>query len=108
MMWGCIEHLLHWETASSHVPLPQEFDTNKDGVLDKAEFEKFVRPFLKGVTYKVIGNVVVFCAVVPTIVFLTRAALLMNDKTEKLGKKIPPALLACAFSSVFKITGIFN
>ncbi|GJP56955.1 hypothetical protein CLOM_g16007 [Closterium sp. NIES-68] len=84
----------------------QKFDLNSDGFLDREEFEKFLENFSKNLTRRAVVNAAVVCAAVPTLVFLTKASLKEFEQTHKIGKKIPSSLLACVFTTVFRIAGL--
>eukprot|EP00475_Leptophrys_vorax_P032327 TRINITY_DN4976_c0_g2_i1.p1 TRINITY_DN4976_c0_g2~~TRINITY_DN4976_c0_g2_i1.p1 ORF type:complete len:178 (-),score=24.04 TRINITY_DN4976_c0_g2_i1:2-472(-) len=85
----------------------KEFDYNSDGVLDRFEFEQFVHKFSKHLARRVVVNSIVVCSVVPALVFLTKASLKEFDSTKKIGKHLPGSVLACVFTTAFKLLGAF-
>ncbi|GJP35449.1 hypothetical protein CLOM_g19975 [Closterium sp. NIES-68] len=79
--------------------LVKKFDLNNDGVLDREEFGRFLRHFVKHLLRNIVINILVMVTVIPFLCYLTCKAV---------GRFIPESLLATIFTSVFKMSGIWN
>eukprot|EP00270_Netrium_digitus_P004080 TRINITY_DN14958_c0_g1_i2.p1 TRINITY_DN14958_c0_g1~~TRINITY_DN14958_c0_g1_i2.p1 ORF type:complete len:174 (+),score=29.61 TRINITY_DN14958_c0_g1_i2:238-759(+) len=102
-------------TPGSHLEPPsrvevqkllQTFDTNKDGVLDRTEFEAFVEQFLSATANRVMVNVVTLFVLVPSLVLATRKVLERLPRANEVAKKVPDSILATVFLTAIGTAGI--
>eukprot|EP00270_Netrium_digitus_P004081 TRINITY_DN14958_c0_g1_i3.p2 TRINITY_DN14958_c0_g1~~TRINITY_DN14958_c0_g1_i3.p2 ORF type:complete len:212 (+),score=31.35 TRINITY_DN14958_c0_g1_i3:238-873(+) len=91
---------------NEHKFISKTFDTNKDGVLDRTEFEAFVEQFLSATANRVMVNVVTLFVLVPSLVLATRKVLERLPRANEVAKKVPDSILATVFLTAIGTAGI--
>ena len=84
----------------------QAFDTNKDGVLDRTEFEDFVLKFTSGASKQIGTNLFLVCVLIPGLVYATKRILKPVDTVGPLVEKVPGSVFAVGYMLALGAVGL--
>ncbi|KAJ7569661.1 hypothetical protein O6H91_01G087700 [Diphasiastrum complanatum] len=84
------------------------FDTNQNGLLDRSEFNLFVKKFTANVASRISKNILIFSILAPGLAVFTKRA---TEKVPGVGPvvcKVPSAVYASLITTVIAVVGKVN